>query len=85
MHVRINWSTINRLTGDVMSPRLLAASCRTYEALGTSLALSMQDFDSPEAYAAREETSRLIAERDDIALDESTLTPECIGQLMGGN
>lgn len=27
----------------------------------------------------------LIRERDDIALDESTLTPECIGQLMGGN
>jgi len=45
----------------------------------------MQDFDSPEAYAAREETARLIAERDDIALDESKLTPECIGQLMGGN
>lgn len=27
----------------------------------------------------------LIRERDDIALDESTLTPECIGQIMGGN
>lgn len=27
----------------------------------------------------------LIRERDDIALDESILTPECIGQLMGGN
>ena len=85
MHVRINWHTLNCITGDVMSPRVLAASCRTYEALAASLVLSMQDFDSPEAYAAREETARLIAERDDIALDESKLTPECIGQLMGGN
>ncbi|NBW20065.1 MAG: hypothetical protein EBR82_70050 [Caulobacteraceae bacterium] len=85
MYVRINWRTINRITGVTMSPRLLAASCRAYEALGASLVLAMHDFDSPEAYAAREETARLIAERDDIALDESTLTPECIGQLMGGN
>lgn len=27
----------------------------------------------------------LIRERDDIVLDESDLTPECIGQIMGGN
>lgn len=85
MHVRINWRTLNRLTGDVMSPRLQNAAAEVCAAVVKSLQLSMQDFDSPEAYAAREETARLIAERDDIALDESTLTPECIGQLMGGN
>lgn len=35
--------------------------------------------------ADHERLRSLIRERDDIILDESTLTPECIGQLMGGN
>jgi len=39
----------------------------------------------PHFEADHAKLQQLIRERDDIALDESDLTPECIGQLMGGN
>lgn len=72
-----------------MSPRLHVARGR---AILQSTIMMMRSIEHPfyapghpefeSDYALLRE---LIRERDDIALDESTLTPECIGQLMGGN
>lgn len=72
-----------------MSPRLAAAIDRVILQGTMMLRRSMVDLSyEPGAMHFESdavELRKLIRERDDIALDESTLTPECIGQLMGGN
>lgn len=72
-----------------MSPQLKAAYDRVIERGAKMLLLTLEDSSykagHPHFEADHAELKQLIRERDDIALDESTLTPECIGQLMGGN
>lgn len=72
-----------------MSPRLRNAKDRV---VARTLVMMMRSIEHqsykpghPEYEADAAQLKQLIRERDDIALDESTLTPECIGQLMGGN
>lgn len=72
-----------------MSPRLRAAKGR---AILQSTIMMLRSIEHPfyvpghpEFESDHAELQHLIRERDDIVLDESTLTPECIGQLMGGN
>lgn len=72
-----------------MSPRLREAHNRVI-LHGTAMMLaSIIDCNyvpgDPFFEASHARLRELIRERDDIALDESTLTPECIGQIMGGN
>lgn len=72
-----------------MSPRLIEAMDRVVSHGVTMLHRSIVDLSyEPGAMHFESDAAQLkqlIRERDDIALDESTLTPECIGQLMGGN
>lgn len=72
-----------------MSPRLRAAHGH---AILQSTIMMVRSIEHPfytpghpEFESDHAKLQQLIRERDDIALDESTLTPECIGQLMGGN
>ena len=72
-----------------MSPRLNEAKGR---AIAQSLGMMLRSINNPNyvpgdpAFESDHAHLReLIRERDDIVLDESDLTPECIGQLMGGN
>lgn len=74
---------------DAMSPRLQEA----HALVGAcARAILIHAIDRGVEWLASKECAdqqallkQYIRERDDIILDESTLTPECIGQLMGGN
>ncbi len=65
------------------SPRLIAKRAELVGAMSRALTIAVE---TPRTHGPEFDTVvELIRERDDIALDESDLTPECIGQLMGGN
>lgn len=71
-----------------MKPRVLDAARRVaiHANLIITKACNTNNYLLSAEYARDHARLRdLIRERDDIALDESDLTPECIGQLMGGN
>lgn len=65
------------------SPRLIAKRAELVGAMSRALTIAVE---TPRTHGPEfDRVATLIRERDDIALDESDLTPECIGQLMGGN
>ena len=72
-----------------MSPRLDEAYDRVIKQGAKMILRTLENSSYKAGHPTYEDDhavlKQLIRERDDIALDESTLTPECIGQLMGGN
>jgi len=66
-----------------MSPRVGAAQAAALGAMHSALRIAATTgrTTGPEF----DRVSTLMRERDDIILDESELTPECLGQLSGGN
>lgn len=66
------------------APRVRRAAAAVNEHLTATLRRALAP-NAPDLTDALDTARALIAERDAIILDESTLTPECIGQLMGGN
>jgi len=70
------------------SPRIEAAIKRVISLSQIALRQAINNDPAnptPQQKQIQDEALDAIRERDDIILDESTLTPEDIGQLMGGN
>lgn len=67
-----------------MTTRLEQAISAVNSGVVTSLQAALED-DSARLLKAVDETVAAIRYRDAVILDESDYTPECIGQLMGGN
>ena len=84
MCIRISLNASRAYISDV-SPRLQTAMNSVGNIWFELTVLEMTSPNDPRIPRLRATLARRIAERDNIALDESTLTPECIGQLMGGN
>lgn len=66
-----------------LSPRLAALQPTLIGALHRALTIACETgrTSGPEF----DQVSELIRRRDDLILDESDLTVECVGQIMGGN
>lgn len=69
--------------GPRSSPRVTQVCSAIVDSLGRALAISCETgrINGPEF----ERVEELIRRRDALILDESTLTSECVGQLLGGN
>lgn len=69
--------------GPRSSPRVTQVCSAIVDSLGRALAVSCETgrVTGPEF----DRVVTLIRHRDALVLDESTLTSECVGQLLGGN
>lgn len=71
------------LRSSILSARRVAKRAELVGAMHRALTIAVE---TPRTHGPEFDTVvDLIRERDAITLDDSDLTPECIGQLMGGN
>lgn len=82
-HERMTTIYVPPELGPRTSPRVTQACAAIVDCLGRALAVSCETgrINGPEF----DRVVTLIRHRDALILDESTLTSECVGQLLGGN